>query len=140
MDGVHRATAGDCRIEEVVNNDVEVLGEDNYELWAKFCVAHLLIFMVISRCHSPLVQIALKPCRLRVGAGYQAWQFIMRTYKATDDLYIGQMEQRLTNIRMGDQVWTTKYCNRARRNLAEPRMASVDYSVASYVTHVIKGL
>ncbi|CAI5506249.1 unnamed protein product [Closterium sp. Naga37s-1] len=82
----------------------------------------------------------VKSCRLRVDAGYQAWQYIMRTYKATDDLYISQLEKKLTNIRMGEQESATEYCNRARRVLANLRMAGVDYSVASYVTHVISGL
>ncbi|CAI7760561.1 unnamed protein product [Closterium sp. NIES-54] len=73
-------------------------------------------------------------------AGYQAWQYIMRTYKATDDLYISQLEKKLTNIRMGDQESATEYCNRARRYLADLQMAGVDFLVASYVTHVISGL
>ncbi|CAI7931024.1 unnamed protein product [Closterium sp. NIES-54] len=47
------------------------------------------------------MQVALKSCRQRVDAGYQAWQYIMRTYKAIDDLYISQLEKKLTNIRMG---------------------------------------
>ncbi|CAI7793951.1 unnamed protein product [Closterium sp. NIES-54] len=64
----------------------------------------------------------------------------MRTYKATSNLYIGQMEQRLTNIRMGEHVLTMEYCNRAQQILADLRMDGVNYLVASYVTHVIKSL
>ncbi|CAI7734818.1 unnamed protein product [Closterium sp. NIES-53] len=72
--------------------------------------------------------------------GYQVWQYIMRTYKATDNLYISQLEKKLTIIRMGGQESVTEYCNRARRVLADLRMAGVEYSVASYATHVINGL
>ncbi|CAI7872430.1 unnamed protein product [Closterium sp. NIES-53] len=123
-----------------VDGFVETPPEDNVELRAQFCAAHLLTFMVISRCCSPVVQIALKPCRSRLDAGHQAWQFITSTYQATDDLYIGQLEEQLTNLRMGEQEMATEYCNRARRLLANMRMAGVDYSKALYITDVVKGL
>ncbi|CAI7755824.1 unnamed protein product [Closterium sp. NIES-53] len=77
---------------------------------------------------------------MKVDAGYQAWQFIMRTYMAKDDLYIGQLEQALTNLEMGEHESATSYCNRAQPILVNMRMASVDYSQASYITHVVKGL
>ncbi|CAI5469969.1 unnamed protein product [Closterium sp. Yama58-4] len=41
---------------------------------------------------------------------------------------------------MGEQESATDYCNRARRILAEMRMAGAEYSTASYITHVLKGL
>ncbi|CAI7788691.1 unnamed protein product [Closterium sp. NIES-53] len=41
---------------------------------------------------------------------------------------------------MGEQESATNYCNRARRILAEMRMAGVDYLTTSYITHVVKGL
>ncbi|CAI7779965.1 unnamed protein product [Closterium sp. NIES-53] len=97
---------------------VLILHEDEVELHGEFCAAHLLTFMVISRCCLPMVQIALKPCRLRLDAGHQAWRFIMSTYQATDDLYIGQLEELRTHL----------------------RMVGVEYATASYITHVIKGL
>ncbi|CAI7894634.1 unnamed protein product [Closterium sp. NIES-54] len=127
-------------LKKFVDGKVETSDEDDSELWAEFRAAHLLTFMVLSRCCSPLVQVALKPCRLRVDAGYQAWQYIMHTYKATDDLYISQLEKRLATICMGEQESGTEYCNRARRILANMQMAGFEYSVASYVTHVINGL
>ncbi|CAI7857839.1 unnamed protein product [Closterium sp. NIES-54] len=128
------------QLKKFVNGYVVALDNNDYGLWEEFRAAHLLTFMVISRCCSPLVQVALKPCRLWVDANYQARQFIMRTYKATDELYIGQLEQQLTNIQMGEQESTIEYRNRARRILADLWMVGVDYLVASYVTHVIKGL
>ncbi|CAI7885334.1 unnamed protein product [Closterium sp. NIES-53] len=134
------ASAEIAGLKKFVNGKVEMPDEDTSELLAEFCAAHLLTFMVLSRCCSPLVQVALKPCRLRVDAGYQAWQYIMRTYKATDDLYISQLEKKLATIRMGKQESATEYCNRARRILADMQMAGFEYSVASYVTHVINGL
>ncbi|CAI7793831.1 unnamed protein product [Closterium sp. NIES-53] len=56
---------------------------------SQFRAMQLLTFTTISRCCSPTVQIALKACRMKVDASYQAWQFIMRTYMAKDDMYIG---------------------------------------------------
>ncbi|CAI7778784.1 unnamed protein product [Closterium sp. NIES-53] len=73
-------------------------------------------------------------------AGFQAWLFIMRTYMAKDDLYIGQLEQALTNLEMGEHESATSYCNRAQQILVNLRMAGVDYLQASYITHVLKGL
>ncbi|CAI5532454.1 unnamed protein product [Closterium sp. Naga37s-1] len=86
---------------------VPIPPEDDVELRGEFHAAHLLTFMVISRCCSPVVQLALRSCRERLDAGHQP---------ATD------------------------YCNRAGRILAEMRMAGVEYSTASYITHVVKGL
>ncbi|CAI7901199.1 unnamed protein product [Closterium sp. NIES-54] len=85
-------------LKKFVDENVLAPDEEDVELWSEFRMAHLWTFMVISRCCSPLVQVALKSCRLRVDAGYQAWQYIMRTYKATDDLYISQPEKKLTKI------------------------------------------
>ncbi|CAI7890276.1 unnamed protein product [Closterium sp. NIES-53] len=107
---------------------------------SQFRAMQLLTFTTISRCCSPTVQIALKACRMKVDSGYQAWQFIMRTYMAKDDLYIGQLEQALTNLEMGEHESATSYCNRAQQILVNLRMAGVDYSQASYITHVVKGL
>ncbi|CAI7773287.1 unnamed protein product [Closterium sp. NIES-53] len=100
----------------------------------------LLTFNAISRCWSPSVLIALKACRMKVDASIQAWQFIMCTYMAKDDLYIGQLEQALTNLEMGEHESATSYCNSAQQILVNLRMAGVDYSHASYITHVVKGL
>ncbi|CAI7739388.1 unnamed protein product [Closterium sp. NIES-54] len=41
---------------------------------------------------------------------------------------------------MGEQESATDYCNRARRILAEMRMAGAEYSTASYISHIVKGL
>ncbi|CAI7746701.1 unnamed protein product [Closterium sp. NIES-54] len=41
---------------------------------------------------------------------------------------------------MGDQETATDYCNRARRILAEMWMAGAKYSMASYISHIVKGL
>ncbi|CAI7791479.1 unnamed protein product, partial [Closterium sp. NIES-54] len=57
-----------------------------------------------------------------------------------DDLYIGQLEEQLSHIRMGEEETATNYCNRARRILATMRMVGVHYSTASYLTHFIEGL
>ncbi|CAI7812691.1 unnamed protein product [Closterium sp. NIES-54] len=101
------------------DSDVPMLDKDDIELRAEFRTAHLLTFMVISRCCSPMVQIALKPCRLRLDANHQAWRFIMSTYQATDDLSIGQLEERLTHLRMGEQESTTWLIGRNRRHMAD---------------------
>ncbi|CAI7729569.1 unnamed protein product [Closterium sp. NIES-54] len=122
------------------DRDVPITDVDDVDLRAEFHAEHLLTFMVISRCCTPVVQIALKSCPLRQDAGHQAWRFILSTYQATDDLYISQLEEQLTHLRMGEQESVMDYCNRARRILAEMRMAGVDYSTASYITHVVKGL
>ncbi|CAI7786063.1 unnamed protein product [Closterium sp. NIES-54] len=66
--------------------------------------------------------------------------FIESTYQVTDALYIGQLEEQLSHIRMGEEETATDYCNWVRRILATMRMAGVHYSTASYLTHVIKGL
>ncbi|CAI7749862.1 unnamed protein product [Closterium sp. NIES-53] len=113
---------------------------DNIGLRGEFRAAHLLTFMVISRCCSPAVQLALRSCRERLDAGHQAWHFILSTYQVRDDLYIAQLEEKMTHIRMGEQESATDYCNRARRILAEMRMAGVEYSTASYISHLVKGL
>ncbi|CAI7806945.1 unnamed protein product, partial [Closterium sp. NIES-53] len=107
---------------------------------SQFHAMQLLTFTTISRCCSPTVQIALKACRMKVDAGYQAWQFIMRMYMAKDDLYIGQLEQALINLEMGEHESATPYCNRAQQILVNLRMAGVDYSQELYITHVVKGL
>ncbi|CAI7809772.1 unnamed protein product [Closterium sp. NIES-53] len=113
---------------------------DNVGLRGEFRAAHLLTFMVISRCCSPVVQLALRSCRERLDAGHQAWHFILSTYQVRDDLYITQLEEKMTHIRMGEQESATDYCNRARRILAEMRMAGAEYSTASYISHIVKGL
>ncbi|CAI7753067.1 unnamed protein product [Closterium sp. NIES-54] len=94
---------------------VETPPESNAELRAEFRTVQLLTFTVISRCCSPVVQIALKSCRRHLDAGHQAWRFITATYQVTDDLYIGQLEEQMTHLRMGEQETATDYCNRARR-------------------------
>ncbi|CAI7832119.1 unnamed protein product [Closterium sp. NIES-54] len=115
--------------------------EEHYpNLRAEFRAVQLLTFTVISRCCSLGVQIALKSCREYLDAGHQAWHFIESTYQVTDATYIGQLEEQLSHIRMGEEETATDYCNRARRILATTRMAGVHYSTASYLTHIIKGL
>ncbi|CAI7880559.1 unnamed protein product [Closterium sp. NIES-54] len=106
----------------------------------KFCAAHLLTFMVISRCCSPVVQLVLRSCQERLDAGHQASHFILSTFQVKDDLYIGQLEEKMNHIRMGEQESATDYCNRAWRILAEMQMAGAKYSTPSYITHVLKGL
>ncbi|CAI7798437.1 unnamed protein product [Closterium sp. NIES-53] len=41
---------------------------------------------------------------------------------------------------MGEQESAMDYCNRARQILAGMRMAGAEYSMASYITHVVKSL
>ncbi|CAI7916686.1 unnamed protein product [Closterium sp. NIES-53] len=41
---------------------------------------------------------------------------------------------------MGEQESAMDYCNRAQRILVEMRMAGAEYSMASYITHIVKGL
>ncbi|CAI5476783.1 unnamed protein product [Closterium sp. Yama58-4] len=139
LEGSHRASAGDGRADGLRRRH-PTPSENNPDLRAEFRVVQLLTFTVISRCCSPGVQIALKPCRDYLDAGHQAWHFIESTYQVTDDLYIGQLEEQMTHLRMGDQETATDYCNRARRLLATMKMSGVQYSTASYVTHVLKGL
>ncbi|CAI7771940.1 unnamed protein product [Closterium sp. NIES-54] len=57
-----------------------------------------------------------------------------------DDLYIAQLEEKMTHIRMGEQESATDYCSRARQTLAEMRMAGAEYSTSSYISHLVKGL
>ncbi|CAI7909875.1 unnamed protein product [Closterium sp. NIES-54] len=57
-----------------------------------------------------------------------------------DDLYIAQLEEKMTHIRMDEQESATDYCNRARQILAEMWMAGAEYSTASYISHIVKGL
>ncbi|CAI7833524.1 unnamed protein product [Closterium sp. NIES-54] len=115
--------------------------EEHYpDLRVEFRAVQLLTFTVISRCCSPGMQIALKSCREYFDAAHRAWHFIESTYQVTDDLYIGQLEEQLSHIRMGEEEMATDYCNRVRRILATMRMDGVHYSIASYLTHVIKGL
>ncbi|CAI7785960.1 unnamed protein product, partial [Closterium sp. NIES-54] len=90
---------------------------DNVGLRGEFRAAHLLTFMVISRCCSPVVQLALRSYRERLDASHQAWHFILSTYQSATD-----------------------YCNRARRILAEMQMAGAQYSTSSYISHIVKGL
>ncbi|CAI7794080.1 unnamed protein product, partial [Closterium sp. NIES-54] len=113
---------------------------DDVGLRGEFCAAHLLTFMVISRCCSPVVQLALRSCREQLDAGHQAWHFILSTYQVRDNLYIAQLEEKMTHIRMGEQESATDYCNHARRILAEMRMAGAEYSMASYISYIVKGL
>ncbi|CAI7840357.1 unnamed protein product [Closterium sp. NIES-53] len=113
---------------------------DDVELRGEFRAAHLLTFMAISRCCSPVMQLALRSCRERLDAGHQAWHFILSTYQVRDNLYIAQLEEKMTHIRMGEQESATDYCNRARRILAEMRMADAEYSTASYISHIVKSL
>ncbi|CAI7785246.1 unnamed protein product [Closterium sp. NIES-54] len=113
---------------------------DDVKLRGEFRATHLLTFMVISRCCLPVVQLALRSCRERLDAGHQAWHFIQSTYQVKDDMYIGQLEEKMTHIRMGKQESATDYCNRTRRILAGMRMAGAEYLTASYITHVLKGL
>ncbi|CAI7886437.1 unnamed protein product [Closterium sp. NIES-54] len=119
---------------------VPIPSVDDVGLRGEFRAAHLLTFMVISRCCSPVVQLALRSCRERLDAGHQLWHFILSTYQVRDDLYIAQLEEKMTHIRMGEQESATDYCNRARRILAEMRMAGAEYSTASYISHIVKGL
>ncbi|CAI7839952.1 unnamed protein product [Closterium sp. NIES-53] len=113
---------------------------DDVGLRGEFRAAHLLTFMVISRCFSPVVQLAFRSCRERLDAAHQAWHFILSRYQVKDDLYIAQLEEKMTHIRMGEQDSATDYCNRARRILAQMRMARAEYSTASYVSHIFKGV
>ncbi|CAI7828195.1 unnamed protein product [Closterium sp. NIES-53] len=84
---------------------------DDVGLRGEFRAAHLLTFMVISRCYSTVVQ--LRSCREQLDAGHQTWHFILSTYQVRDNLYIAQLEEKMTHIRMGEQESTTDYCNRA---------------------------
>ncbi|CAI7899604.1 unnamed protein product [Closterium sp. NIES-53] len=78
---------------------------------------------------------------LRSGGGLSATMHVMAGGIApTDDLYIAQLEEKMTHIQMGEQESATDYCNRARRILAEMRMAGAKYSTASYISHIVKGL
>ncbi|CAI7820045.1 unnamed protein product [Closterium sp. NIES-53] len=108
--------------------------EEHYpDLHAEFCAVQLLTFMVILRCCSSGVQIALKSCREYLDAGHQEWHLIESMYQVTDALYIGQLEEQVSHIRMGEEETATDYCNRARKILATMRMAGAHYSTALYL-------
>ncbi|CAI7910009.1 unnamed protein product [Closterium sp. NIES-54] len=81
---------------------------DDVGLRGEFREVHLLTFMVISRCCSPVVQLVLRSCRERLDAGHQAWHFILSTYQVRDDLYIAQLEEKMTHIRMAEHESTSK--------------------------------
>ncbi|CAI7777114.1 unnamed protein product [Closterium sp. NIES-54] len=102
-------------------------------------VAELKVFADGTVPTPPVDDVELS-CRERLDAGQQAWHFIQSTYQVKDDLYIGQLEEKMTHIRMGKKESATDYRNRARRILAEMRMAGAEYSMVSYITHVLKGL
>ncbi|CAI7933230.1 unnamed protein product, partial [Closterium sp. NIES-54] len=143
--GVDDEVDGGARLEVAglkgfADSTVPILPVEDVGLRGEFRAAHLLTFMVISRCCSPVVQLALRSCRERLDAGHQAWHFILSTYQVRDDLYIAQLEEEMTHIRMGEQESATDYCNRARRILAEMQMAGAEYSTASYISHIVKGL
>ncbi|CAI7867943.1 unnamed protein product, partial [Closterium sp. NIES-54] len=91
-----------------------VVTPDDPDLRVEFRAVQLLTFMVISRCCSPGVQIALKWRREYLDAGHQAWHFIESTYQVTDDLFITQLEGQLTHLHMGDEETATDSCNRTR--------------------------
>ncbi|CAI7882959.1 unnamed protein product [Closterium sp. NIES-53] len=91
-----------------------VVTPDDPDLRVEFRAVQLLTFMVISRCFSPGVQIALKWRREYLDAGHQAWHFIESTYQVTDDLFITQLEGQLTHLHMGDEETATDSCNRTR--------------------------
>ncbi|CAI7828084.1 unnamed protein product [Closterium sp. NIES-54] len=140
MEGSHQTTAGDGRADGLPRwHRGDAVGKLLQPACRVF-VVQLLTFTAISRCCSPGVRIALKPCRDYLDAGLQAWHFIESTYQVADDLYIGQLEEHMTYLRMGDQETATDYYNWALRLLATMRMSGVQYSTASYVTHVLKGL
>ncbi|CAI7893981.1 unnamed protein product [Closterium sp. NIES-53] len=112
-----------------IARDTVATPEEHYpNLRAEFHAVELLTFTVISRCYSPGVQIALKSCTEYLDAGHRAWHFIESTY---------QLEEQLSHIWMREEETATDYCNRAWRILATMRMASVHYSTASYLTHVL---
>ncbi|CAI7779710.1 unnamed protein product, partial [Closterium sp. NIES-54] len=52
----------------------------------------------------------------------------------------GGVDRIQADDRMGEQDSATDYCNCARRILGEMRMAGAEYSMASYITHIVKGL
>ncbi|CAI7797030.1 unnamed protein product [Closterium sp. NIES-54] len=52
----------------------------------------------------------------------------------------GSLTTKMAHIRMGEQESATDYCNRDRWILAEMRMAGAEYSTASYISHIAKGL
>ncbi|CAI7882604.1 unnamed protein product [Closterium sp. NIES-53] len=137
QDGTNLEVAG---LKGFADGTVPIPLVDDVGLRGEFCAAHLLTFMVISRCCSPVVQLALRSCREQLDAGHQAWHFILSTYQVRDNLYIAQLEEKMTHIRMGEQESATDYCNRARRILAEMRMAGAEYSMASYISYIVKGL
>ncbi|CAI7759018.1 unnamed protein product [Closterium sp. NIES-54] len=140
----HEAERGDqleiAGLKGFADGTVPIPPKENVVLRRELSAAHLLTFMVILRFCLPVVQLVLRSCRERLDAGHQAWHFILSTYQVKDDLYIGQLEEKMTHIRMGEQESATDYCNRARRILAEMRMAGAEYSMATYITHVLKGL
>ncbi|CAI7838546.1 unnamed protein product [Closterium sp. NIES-53] len=81
----------------------------------------------------------------RLGAFKSNWMLVTghgtsSTYQVRDDLYIGQLEEKMTHIRMGEQELATDYCNRSRRILAEMWMAGAECLTASYISHIVKGL
>ncbi|CAI7880198.1 unnamed protein product [Closterium sp. NIES-54] len=68
-----------AELKSFADGTVPISPVDDVGLRGEFCAAHLLTFMVISRCCSPVVQLALRTCRERLDAGHQAWHFILLT-------------------------------------------------------------
>ncbi|CAI7817483.1 unnamed protein product [Closterium sp. NIES-54] len=91
-----------ARLKGFADGTVPISPEEDVELRGEFRAAHLLTFMVISRCCSPVMQLALWSCQERLDASHQAWHFILSTYQAKDDLYIGQLEEKMTHMWMGN--------------------------------------
>ncbi|CAI7793241.1 unnamed protein product [Closterium sp. NIES-53] len=102
--GVIKVDGGvDRGLKGFADGTVPIPLDEDVELRGEFCAAHLLTFMVISRCCSPVVQLALRSCRERLDAGHQACHFTLSTYQVKDDLYIGQLEEKMTHIWMASR-------------------------------------
>ncbi|CAI7853338.1 unnamed protein product [Closterium sp. NIES-54] len=93
--------------------------EDEVELRGEFRAAHLLTFMVIS--------------------SHQAWRFIMSTYQATEDLYIGQLEEQPTDLRMGEQESTMDYCNHKGYNPIRSHRPALSVALPCWLSRLPAG-
>ncbi|CAI7755999.1 unnamed protein product [Closterium sp. NIES-53] len=90
------------------------------------------------RRHSP--NSARGQCRATRGVSCGSLAHLHGHLEVRDDLYIAQLEEKMTHIQMGEQESATDYCNRALGILAEMRMAGAEYSTSSYISHIVKGL
>ncbi|CAI7867570.1 unnamed protein product [Closterium sp. NIES-53] len=135
LEGSHRALAGDCRADRLRQGHC---GDAEGTLPRLACGVSC---RAVADLHGHLAVLFAKHAdRLEVVQGVPRRRLpgmaLHRVaYQVTNNLYIGQLEEQMWHIRMGEEETATDYCNRARRILTTMRMVGVHYSTALYLTH-----